>query len=49
MRQLDHREDKDTEVYLLHEICGFCGGKHLMRVDVQDRDASRAGVARAVE
>jgi hypothetical protein len=39
MRQLDHHEDKGTEVYLSHEISGFCGGKHLVRVDVQDREA----------
>jgi hypothetical protein len=39
MRQLDHREDKCTEVNLSQEICGFCGGKHLVRVDVQDREA----------
>jgi len=39
MRQMDHREYKGTEMYLSHEICGFCGGKHLMRVDVQDRQA----------
>jgi hypothetical protein len=49
MRQLDHDEDKDTEVYLSHEICGFCGGKHLVHVDVQDHESSRAGVAQAVK
>ena len=47
MRQLDHHEDKDTEVYLSQEICSFCGGKHLVRVEVQDRDASRAGISQA--
>jgi len=38
MRQLNHSEDKDTEVYLSHEIRGFWGGKHLVRVDVQDSE-----------
>ena len=49
MRQLDHHEDKDMEVYLSREICDFCGRKHLVRVDGQDREVSRAGVAQAVE